>query len=159
MVADFTIKDSRIHAHDISVAGPKTIDKEDITKSMSEYQDVPSYDGWEKDSDSYALGAEPANKKENTKANTYLDEVMGKLTITSTDAWESANNNYYNSYAKRDVVLVRAEYTYIDEDGEVVNISTNRELEDAFRQFVKKCNEARACEKLRFQITITIPKD
>lgn len=55
-----------------------------------------------------------------------------------------------------------------DEDGEVTTISSDNELEDAFRQFFKKYHETeknlgatekKLGEELRFRITMTIPKD
>jgi hypothetical protein len=67
-----------------------------------------------------------------------------------------------------DAFLARARFTYIDEDGEVTTISSDNELEDAFRQFFKKYHETeknlgatekKLGEELRFRITMTIPKD
>lgn len=182
MVADFmfpaTMKDSQNHEQVISIAETKDVDNEDVTKDSPDYRGedgnitVPSDDGWEKGSDSYELflgEAESAYKKELTNANIYLAEDRDKLTITSHGAWESANNN---SVAQCDTAMDRSKCTYIDEDGEVITISTNSELEDAFRQFFKKYHVYKKAvaaakrvgqkvqqKKVQFRITMTIPKD
>lgn len=52
-----------------------------------------------------------------------------------------------------DAFVAKAKATYIDEDGDRINMTSDAELEDAFRQVFKKSSPS------PFRITVTLPKD
>lgn len=54
-----------------------------------------------------------------------------------------------------DAFIAKAKATYIDEDGDVITMTSNKELEDAFLQVIKKFPPVHK----PFVITVTVPKD